>query len=77
MYIFIYLFWPTACRMSVPPPGIKPRPYAMEVYGHNHWTNREFPSDSVFQMQNFKKKNLNVPLCVHFYQIGLNPWVSL
>ena len=37
-------FWPyhTAHGISVPQPGIKPTPPAVEVQSLNHWTTREF-----------------------------------
>ena len=31
-----------ACWMLVPQPGIKPGPPAVEAWGSNHWTTREF-----------------------------------
>ena len=30
-----------ACRVSVPPPGFKPRPLAVKMQGPSHWTTRE------------------------------------
>ena len=40
---FSISFWmhPTACRILVPPPGIKPTPPALEVQSLNHWTTRQ------------------------------------
>ena len=35
---------PVACRISVPRPGIKPTPPAVEAWRPNHWTTREVPS---------------------------------
>ena len=39
------LFWSrhAVCGILLPPPGIKPRPSAMDVQSLNHWTTREFP----------------------------------
>ena len=35
-----------ACRMLVPPPGIKPKPSAVKARSPNHWTAREcFPGE--------------------------------
>ena len=44
-FSFISLFWPHcgACGSLVPLPGIKPKPPALEEWGHNHWTTREVP----------------------------------
>ena len=41
----LFIFWPyhMACRISVPWPGIKPRPCAVKVQNPNHWIAREFP----------------------------------
>ena len=40
-----FFFWPylTACRHSVPQPGIKPKPLAVKVPSPNHWAARESP----------------------------------
>ena len=44
---FFFLFWScgVACRILVPPPGIKPMPPAVEAWSSNHWTAREFSKD--------------------------------
>ena len=36
-----FFFGQEACRISVPPPGIKPSPSAVEAQNLNHWTARE------------------------------------
>ena len=42
-YLYMYIDNLTACGILVPQPGIKDRPpSAMEVWGPNHWTAREF-----------------------------------
>ena len=46
LFIFIYLyFWPrhAAWGISVPRPGIEPRPFTVKAQSPNHWTTREFP----------------------------------
>ena len=52
---FFLFFWlrRVACRILVPPPGIKPAPTppAVEVQSLNHWTAREVP------VLDLKKKN--------------------
>ena len=42
---YFFSFWPccSACRISVPQPGIKPVPPAMEAQSLNHWTAGEVP----------------------------------
>ena len=43
LYMYMYIDNFTACGTLVPQPGIKDRPpSAMEVWGPNHWTAREF-----------------------------------
>ena len=43
-YSFYFSFWPVfmACRIFVPPPGIKLMSPAVEM-GSNHWTTRGVP----------------------------------
>ena len=40
-------FWPlpTACRILLPWPGIKPVQPAVEAWSSNHWTSREVPQN--------------------------------
>ena len=42
-----FLPHPMACGISVPRPGIKPRPLAVKVQRLNHWTIRESPRSKV------------------------------
>ena len=45
LFALFVCFWPhqVACRILVPPPGIKPRPLAVIAQSPNHWNAREFP----------------------------------
>ena len=47
----LFIYWPCcmACGISVPPPGIEPRPLAVKVPSPNHWTSREFPKEQFQQ----------------------------
>ena len=38
---FFFFFCQEACRILVPPPGLKPVPPAVEAQNLNHWTARE------------------------------------
>ena len=42
---FSFFVWPhcTACRILVPPPGIKSVAPAVEAQSLNHWTTKEVP----------------------------------
>ena len=39
----IVFFWPRACGILVPQPGIKPTPAALELQSLNHWSARKIP----------------------------------
>ena len=47
LYFFNFLktffFWPHACGILVPRPGIEPVSLALEARSLNHWTTREVP----------------------------------
>ena len=47
---FFFFFWPRymACRISVPQPGIEPKPLAVKVQSPNHLTTRKFPLSGGF-----------------------------
>ena len=41
----VLFFWlhHAACRILVPHPGIKPKPFVVKLWGPNHQTSRKFP----------------------------------
>ena len=53
------------CDILVPRPGMEAMAPAMEAWGPNHWTTREFPSVppfktvyiAIFYMSSFKRKD--------------------
>ena len=47
---FFFFFWLhlAACRILVPPPGIKPVPLAVEACSLNCWTTREVPENDFY-----------------------------
>ena len=44
----VFVFWPVAYGILIPPPVIKPRPQEAEVQSPNHWTTRGFPYPGLF-----------------------------
>ena len=43
---FFFFFGHMACRVLIPQPGIEPVSPVVEVWSLNHWTAREFPSET-------------------------------
>ena len=51
IYLFMAMLWglqDLSSPISVPWPGIEPRPPAVEAWSPNHWTTREFPSTYLY-----------------------------
>ena len=52
VFCFFFLLHHMVCKISVPQPGIDPKPGAMNASSPNYWTAREF---SICLMMNFTK----------------------
>ena len=55
-FFFFYWLRHLAYRILVPQPGIEPGPPAVETWGPNHWTSREFPPETLSEwfLNNFQ-----------------------
>ena len=51
-YFYLFIYWPhrVACGILVPRPGIEPKAMRVKAQSPNHWTTREFPRDSFYEM---------------------------
>ena len=65
---FFFWLYQVACRISVPPPGIRPAPAAMEVQSLSCWTTREGPYFD-FLLQTFTdiEKNWDISIMIFYH----------
>ena len=77
LFFFFFSFWPhcMACKIWVPWLRIEPVPPTVEVHSSNHWTAREFLSQSLFKLQNMNYNGKNVSLLNLSHQNLLSPKV--
>ena len=76
---FFFFFLPRcmACGTLVPRPGIEPAPLAVKAWSPNHWTAREFTSDSFYircqtlWILHLGAEFLCIPLNIFGFSVGM------